>query len=797
MPTGYSILEYTGDGSTDTFSINFTLGYLSLEHIQCRVADEVDGSGNPEYRTLYAVAGNPGVLRVGGTIPAAGEKVVFTRTVPKDTLTNDYADGAILTGDNLDNSMKQAMMAVHEALDGRNLDTVYTDIDMTGHKLLNVFTDPNDPSSLATVASVGDAPAQAAAAAQSAAEALQALEDVHVLAETAVAARDTATAAAEAAETARDEAVAAAAEGGSIAVARLETMLLSEAMKSAVRASDPDRSYLGNGWLDPLTDASQVTLAGLEFQAGDTGYIQPIPAATGLTTAPASATGADVKGNVTTLTIDTANTSGHFDVAKLAPTVAGCHVATSGGTVYITAITGDGTAANSVTISGTLAVGTYTVTAIRNILPGTGYGPGGYKLSTVPTTLSAVAAASGTVISGPLTWTQPAAAFDGTTSQAWGDGAYTPSNSTTPQYIGKSWGKYKTIGRFILTGSSNYGLTVAGNDTFYVSLQGSNDGTTWDTLYTSALLTDSNGFSLDVSYANGIVLTPYNRHRLLFTTGDGVARDWRVAEITFYEYLFLHAAALPAGLLYATVPTTNWAALNGITVEEYLAGQTISWFVSFDGGTTFCVWTGSAFVQVVRNNAGSWQYLYNSAWTNTPAASQNVYEACRYALYFTPGYAMTGATLNARTAAQFTAGGFTEGQGIAVMALLKTTDVNVSPFVSSVTLGYDRLTANGAANFVPFSAASPDKTRVVFVMQAVDDVTLDTDLKAFAKRGVGAWVAVPLAVDSQYDATRVLVTGEVDTPGSGDPESVTLNLTTYNRKRLKVFQIANYFKEVA
>lgn len=174
MPSGHSVLEYTGDGVTDTYAVNFTLGYIDKSHIQCRVGTEVDGSMNPVYRTLADVPGDPGRMRITGAVPGAGVKILFRRIVPKTVLQNDFADGAAIEDTALDDSFKQPIMMAHELLDGFGLETVYSDINLTGHKIKNVYTDANDPASLATVEYVGQAPVHAAAAAASAATAITA-----------------------------------------------------------------------------------------------------------------------------------------------------------------------------------------------------------------------------------------------------------------------------------------------------------------------------------------------------------------------------------------------------------------------------------------------------------------------------------------------------------------------------------------------------------------------------------------------------------------------------------------------
>ena len=173
--TGFSTYIFEGDGVTNVFPLQFTLGELKRSYVTCQVADEVDGLGNPVYRELIEVPGDPSMIQIGGTVPAVGAKIEFKRVVPKDLLLHLYANGSILDYPSLDESHLQLMMAMHEVLDGFGLKNVYTDINMHGYKLTNVFSDPDDPDSIATVAFLGtyrqDALDAAVAAADSALEA--------------------------------------------------------------------------------------------------------------------------------------------------------------------------------------------------------------------------------------------------------------------------------------------------------------------------------------------------------------------------------------------------------------------------------------------------------------------------------------------------------------------------------------------------------------------------------------------------------------------------------------------------
>ncbi|WP_197427421.1 hypothetical protein [Bradyrhizobium retamae] len=131
----YSRVVATGNGSTNQFAVNFALDYLLESDVTCRVGTEVDGGGNPIYRTLTFLSTN--LVQVGGSIPGNGVQIVFERTVDKDTLRVDYNNGDQFDEDNLMIAQKQAMMAVHEVLDGR-FSVLTQDLDAGGFGVVNV-----------------------------------------------------------------------------------------------------------------------------------------------------------------------------------------------------------------------------------------------------------------------------------------------------------------------------------------------------------------------------------------------------------------------------------------------------------------------------------------------------------------------------------------------------------------------------------------------------------------------------------------------------------------------------------
>jgi len=106
-----------GNGVTNQFAVSFELGYINESDITVQVNNEVDGLGDPIYRNITFLT--PELLQIDGAIPANGVNVEFVRTVPSDFLLVDYEDGDIINDENMNTSQKQALMLIHQLLDGR------------------------------------------------------------------------------------------------------------------------------------------------------------------------------------------------------------------------------------------------------------------------------------------------------------------------------------------------------------------------------------------------------------------------------------------------------------------------------------------------------------------------------------------------------------------------------------------------------------------------------------------------------------------------------------------------------
>lgn len=104
--------EFTGDGVTDTFEVNFTGGYLNIAHVKGESLDTVNG-----VRTILElefVGRNTFKVR---PVPGDGHTVTLYRDTPKAVPLLSFVDGAMITAPNLDRNAKQAIFAVAEMLD--------------------------------------------------------------------------------------------------------------------------------------------------------------------------------------------------------------------------------------------------------------------------------------------------------------------------------------------------------------------------------------------------------------------------------------------------------------------------------------------------------------------------------------------------------------------------------------------------------------------------------------------------------------------------------------------------------
>lgn len=209
---------------------------------------------------------------------------------------------------------------------------------------------------------------------------------------------------------------------------------------------------------------------------------------------------------------------------------------------------------------------------------------GDYYHNTESTT--AISGAEGTTIAGTFD-INTSAAFDGNESQASTPSARCSTNgSIATARIGKQWSAAKRIGRLRVVGATETGLVYSGaSENYTIKLRGSDNGSSWTDLYTSATITDAAGKVTDV--ATGIdTATAYTHHDVVITCGGNT--NFALCEVVFYEYvppsdMTLVPAAITAGAAPGTVDVYMLhKAVDAVTLNTDLKAR-----VSRDNGSNW------------------------------------------------------------------------------------------------------------------------------------------------------------------------------------------------------------------
>jgi len=132
-----SAVSYAADGIVTDFVLSFTLGYLRKEHIQVeqRLDGEIEFTIIPNTEWIF-INQDQGIRF--NVAPVNLSSIRLRRITPNNLLIHDYEDGSLVIEENLDESNKQSIMLMHEAIDGFSDLGAGSDLDMAGLRIVNL-----------------------------------------------------------------------------------------------------------------------------------------------------------------------------------------------------------------------------------------------------------------------------------------------------------------------------------------------------------------------------------------------------------------------------------------------------------------------------------------------------------------------------------------------------------------------------------------------------------------------------------------------------------------------------------
>lgn len=116
---GLSTNTYVYNGGDQTFPVNFALGFLERDDVTVYVEDEFDGTGAQVFRDFTWNSDSEIVVTSDLDVSGGPLNVTVQRTVDKESLVVDFNAEGSATRRNIQFGLQQAMMAMHEFIDGR------------------------------------------------------------------------------------------------------------------------------------------------------------------------------------------------------------------------------------------------------------------------------------------------------------------------------------------------------------------------------------------------------------------------------------------------------------------------------------------------------------------------------------------------------------------------------------------------------------------------------------------------------------------------------------------------------
>lgn len=499
----------------------------------------------------------------------------------------------------------------------------------------------------------------------------------------------------------------------------------------------------------------------------------------------------DVKGTITTLTVDTDDASGHFDSPINAKLVQGCRLVVDGQSYTISDIVGDGTVADSVSFTGSISAG-------EHLIDGA-YGTridGNILALALQKVLGPWNASDGTIF-GNFTgnhYTAGAAgqagnlrAFDGVINQSfYSDTAACSKPEDGTSYLGVIWPSPRRLTESTITCPTDCTFnhcSQTSNITWQVQVSADTtdgfDGT-WTTIYNAAW--SESGmvqYSKSCNAGSGLEDTTAYKAIRLYLNGSYSPNDMTVAE---WAMTGEYDAAIANILYSATIPLpTEWSAINFITQIEALNDANIWYTLRF--GDVYKIWTGSTWSSIAKFDNDAWYYSDVASWQHSTEIV-TAQAAISKALEFVDNR-MDGATLATLVDANFSG---TYPDGIAVT--LHTTDSANAPSADAVT--FDVTVAAQETILVFGDTINPELTFSPTTGQAIttiipgSGVDLATDVTVeISKDGGTTFAELSLDPVIQDIAGSKKVCGFGDFPAGTDKE-IALKVTAPAGKRIEV-----------
>lgn len=212
------------------------------------------------------------------------------------------------------------------------------------------------------------------------------------------------------------------------------------------------------------------------------------------------------------------------------------------------------------------------------------------KNEVTPAVYNQIAQGTGSVLGNMTSGGGLAKLFDSNENQASAAAAWhTPENEAAT--AGKDWGSGNsyTVGKVVIVGTNDHGF-ASSTVTIEFSLQGSNDGSSWGTLYSTTFANSASALVKTFTVADGInVSAAYRYHRV--TIKDATSTYYgKAAEVKFYDYtapVTNNLTVASNSITLAAVPTKIIPVLRIKHVDSATAGTDYNVYVSRDGGTTY------------------------------------------------------------------------------------------------------------------------------------------------------------------------------------------------------------------